>query len=96
MPINKFGLSHSSEQIEEFVTRKELSNYVSQDQLQSHFCQILAFLVKEKLITINKETFETKWKFSIDDCYTQIVKQLRKKFKENRETQFNVKLLNDE
>ncbi len=42
------------------------------DSSVKSYCQIISFLIKEKLITVS----ETKWKLSIDDCYAKIVERI--------------------
>ena len=92
MTINKFGQSEfrqsRSQQditkayVHANFVKKPLPNFVSQEQLKeaqsSMFCQIVAFLIKENLISIqNIEAFETKWKLSIDDCYNTLVEKIQ-------------------
>ncbi len=93
MTINKFGQSEfrqsRSQQditkayVHANFVKKPLPNFVSQEQLKeaqsSMFCQIVAFLIKENLISIqNIEAFETKWfQFeTIDDCYNTLVEKI--------------------
>ena len=89
MTINKFGISDFNHKPEvtktylhtNFVTHKYLKennqDFVTHEYLDKYFCQIIAFLIKEKLITVdNLEAFETKWKLNVDECYSNLVERI--------------------
>ena len=108
MTINKFGGSEyrtSESDItrayahSNFVEKQLPSNLVKQEQLNetqsSMFCQLLAFLIKEKLITVsNLEALETKWKLSINDCYAELVERIDPII-DNNDAGSNVVYIND-